>query len=118
MLSLVGGLEGAMSAEARQALSYEWLHDDAEEDVVGADWHQDAIRAASLSLKLLADAPQWPWHVGDQLTLVGDIPGPREWRPAPDISVHPTLGPVARRNLDVRVEGPPVLVIEAASATT
>jgi len=107
-----------MSAEARQALDFGWLHDDTEEDVVGADWHQTAIRSLSIGLKLLAGRRGWPWHVGDQLTLVGTLPDSRDWRPAPDVSIHPTLGPAGLRELDVRVEGAPTLLIEVASAST
>jgi len=107
-----------MSAQQEQVLDYSWLHDDTEEDMVGADWHQDAIRAIGLALKTLARERQWPWHVGDQLTLIGDVPGRERWSPAPDISVHPTLGPAARRDLDLRVEGPPTLVVEVASPST
>ena len=32
-----------MSAQREQVLDYSWLHDDTEEDLVGADWHQHAI---------------------------------------------------------------------------
>lgn len=107
-----------MSAQSEPVLSFSWLHDDTEEDVVGADWHQDAIRALTTSLKSLALERQWPWHVGDQLTLLGPKPDGTDWRPSPDVSVHPTLGPERRQDLDVVVEGPPSLVIEIASAST
>ena len=103
-----------MSAQRERVLDYSWLHDDAEEDLVGADWHQDAIRALSTSLKTLAEERRWPWHVGDQLTLVGEKPDGKEWRPGPDISIHPRLGPDKRQEVDVRVEGPPALVLEVA----
>jgi Uma2 family endonuclease len=107
-----------MSAQRERVLDYSWLHDDTEEDFVGADWHQDAIRALSTSLKTLAEERRWPWHVGDQLTLVGEKPDGKEWRPGPDISIHPHLGPDKRQEIDVRVEGPPALVLEVASAST
>ena len=107
-----------MSAQRAQILDYSWLHDDTEGDLVGADWHQDAIRALSTSLKALAEERRWPWHVGDQLPLVGEKPDGTGWRPEPDISIHPTLGPKQRQNIDVRVEKPPVLVIEVASTST
>lgn len=107
-----------MSAQREQVLDYSWLHDDTEEDLVGADWHQHAIRALSTSLQALADERRWPWHVGDQLTLVGEKPNGKEWRPAPDVSIHPQLGPEQRQDIDVRVEGPPALVLEVASAST
>src|SRR5437764_2732546 len=110
--------EVRMSAEVQHALDYGWLHDDTEEDLVGADWHQDAIRALSISLKTLAEEHHWPWHVGDQLTLVGERPDGKDWRPSPDVSIHPQLGPEPRQDIDVRVEGPPALVLEVASAST
>lgn len=107
-----------MSTQRDQVLDYSWLHDDTEEDVVGADWHQDAIRALSTSLKALAEEHQWPWHVGDQLPLIGEKPDGTEWRPEPDISIHPTLGPNQHQQIDVRVERPPALVIEVVSTST
>jgi Uma2 family endonuclease len=107
-----------MSTREQQLLDFDWLRDDSEEDLVGADWHQDAIRALSTSLKTLVEERHWTWHVGDQLTLVGEIPGDRDWRPGPDISIHPTLGLDDRRDIDVRVDGPPTLLIEVASAST
>jgi len=108
----------SVSVDTRHMLDYRWLHDDLEEDLVGADWHQDAIRALSTSLKMLADERGWPWHVGDQLTVVGAKPDGTDWRPGPDISIHPRLGPEKRRDIDVRVGGPPSLVIEVASRST
>jgi Uma2 family endonuclease len=107
-----------MSAQREQVLDYSWLHDDTEEDLVGADWHQHAIRALSTSLQALADERRWPWHVGDQLTLIGEKPDGKEWRPAPDVSIQPQLGPEPRQDIDVRVDGPPALVLEVASAST
>ena len=107
-----------MSAEAPQALDYSWLHDDAEEDLVGADWHQNAIHALSTSLKTFAEDRRLPWHVGDQLTMVGQKPDGSLWRASPDVSVHPTLGPAERQDIDVREDGPPALVVEVASSST
>lgn len=108
----------SVSVDTPYALDYDWLRDDSEDDVVGADWHQDAIRALSTSSKMLADEQGWPWHVGDQLTVVCDKPDATEWRPCPDVSIHPRLGPEQRRDIDVRVDGPPSLVIEVASRST
>jgi len=108
----------SVSVDAPYVLDYDWLHDDSEDDVVGADWHQDAIRALSTSLKTLADERGWPWHVGDQLTVVCAKPDATDWRPCPDISIHPRLGPEQRQDIDVRVDGPLSLVIEVASRST
>lgn len=96
----------SVSADAQRVLDYSWLHDDQEEDLVGAEWHQSAIRALATSLKTLADARAWPWHVGDQVTLLAWKPDGTAWRPAPDIAIYPRLEPEERREIDVRVEGP------------
>ncbi len=101
----------------RQTVNYFWLPDDTEEDMVGADWHQCAIVALYDPLRDLADLAGLPWHVGNQLTLVGWTPG-GSWRPSPDIMVHPTAGPELRQELSVKDEGPPALIIEVASPTT
>ena len=107
-----------MSSQRVHALDYGWLHDDREEQLVGADWHQNAIRALSTSLKTLAEEHGWPWHVGDQLTVISEKPDGREWRAGPDISIHTELGSDDRQEIDVREDGPPALVIEVASAST
>jgi Uma2 family endonuclease len=94
------------------------LHDDEEEDLVGADWHQDAIRVANDGLLLAGPERGLPWHVGNQLTvLMGAVKG-KEWRPCPDLSVHPTLGPVPLISLDTREHGVPALIVEVASERT
>jgi hypothetical protein len=36
---------------ATRVVPWNWLHDDTEEDLVGASWHQRAIRATSSSLE-------------------------------------------------------------------
>lgn len=94
------------------------LHDDEEEDLVGADWHQTAIRVANEGLLLAGPERGLPWHVGNQLTtLMGRI-GTKEWRPCPDLSVHPTAGHDPVKSFDTRLYGPPLLVIEVASEST
>ncbi len=55
---------------APQALRPHWLHDDTEEDHVGADWHQEGIRTTVMGLRDLSATRDLPWHVGDQQTLV------------------------------------------------
>lgn len=107
-----------MSAQREHAILFSRLHDDTEEDLVGADWHQEAIRAAVYSLRDLAVDRQSPWHVGDQLTLVGAKPDGTAWRPSPDIMVHPRGGTDPRNEMVVRSDGPPALVIEVASPST
>ncbi len=94
------------------------LHDDTEEDLVGADWHQDAIRNVSDCLKNLAESEDLPWHVGDQLPLSASKPNGVSWRPSPDIMLHPNAGRAKRHEMVVATDGVPLLVIEVASPTT
>jgi len=107
-----------VSVDMGRELDYSWLHDDVEEDLVGAEWHQHAIRTLSTSLTTLAEARGWPWHVGDQVTLAAWKPNNEAWRPAPDILIYPRLGPTERQEIDVRAEGPPAFIVEVASAST
>jgi Uma2 family endonuclease len=94
------------------------LHDDEEEDLVGADWHQDAIRVANEGLLLAGPDRGLPWHVDNQLTvLMGEING-KPWRPCPDLSIHPTLGPTPLLSLDTRLHGVPTVIVEVASEGT
>lgn len=95
-----------------------WLHDDAEEDLVGADWHQDAIQGLVFSLRDLAEELQLPWHVGNQLRLVATKPDGSSWWPMPDVMLHPLAGPEPRTEMSVGEDGFPVLIIEVASPTT
>ncbi len=92
--------------------------DDTEEDLVGTDWHQDAIRGLRTGLRDLASRAGLPWHVGDQLTLVAWGPNGTPWRPSPDIAVYPTAGATQRKEMDARADGIPALVIEVASEST
>src|SRR6185437_4762735 len=57
--------------------------------------------------------------VGNQLTvIVPRLSGGPHYHPAPDVLVHPTLGPSPRQSLNVGVEGPPALIIEVTSPST
>ena len=107
-----------MSAHAQDVLDYSWLHDDLEDDLLGAEWHQSAIRALVISLKTLAQEQFPRWHVGDQVTLVAWKPDHTDWRPAPDVVIFPHLGPQERPEIDLRQEGPPALIVEVASVST
>jgi hypothetical protein len=73
-----------------------WLHDDTEEDLVGADWHQEAIGGIVDALRDQAEISGLPWHVGDQLALVACNPDGTAWRPSPDVMAHPGGGPAPR----------------------
>jgi len=95
------------------------LKDDTEEDLVGSDFHQDAIRVARDGLVLAGPERGLPWHVSVQLMVLMGAVGPkRDWRPSPDVFVHPTAGPESRSSFDARAEGVPPLVIEVASPET
>lgn len=94
------------------------LPDDREEDLVGTDWHQQAIIGVFNGLLDLADTSGFPWHVGNQLALVGWSPNGAQWRPLPDIMVHQDAGPEPRSQMVVLEDGPPALIIEVASNTT
>lgn len=66
------------------------LKDDAEEDLVGSDLHQTAIRTLCDSLWLVGPERGLPWHVSSQLVvLMGKLEG-KDWHPSPDIFMHPT----------------------------
>ncbi|HEY8283325.1 MAG TPA: Uma2 family endonuclease [Chloroflexota bacterium] len=95
-----------------------WLHDDTEEDLVGADWHQEAIGGTVDGLRDEAETSDLPWHVGNQLALLAWRPDGTEWRPVPDIMVHPDAGPERRNEMRASVDGVPSLVIEVLSETT
>ncbi|HVC79456.1 MAG TPA: Uma2 family endonuclease [Chloroflexota bacterium] len=95
-----------------------WLHDDTEEDLLGADWHQEAIVRSVDGLLDHAEVEELPWHVGNQLTLVAWRPDGASWRPSPDVMVHPAAGPAPREEMNARTEGLPALVIEVVSKTT
>jgi Uma2 family endonuclease len=94
------------------------LHDDSEEDLVGADWHQTAIRVANEGLLLAGPERGLPWHVGNQLTVLMGRVGRKEWRPSPDLFVHPRAGPEPVKSFDARLLGVPPLVIEVVSEDT
>ncbi len=95
-----------------------WPRNDTEEDLVGTDWHQDAISGLRTGLRDLALRAGLPWHVGDQLTLVAWGPYRTPWRPSPDIMAHPTAGAARRKEMDTRPDGLPALIIEVASEST
>jgi len=94
------------------------LHDDTEEDLLGADWHQEGIVRSVDGLLDHAETEGLPWHVGNQLTLVAWRPDGAPWRPCPDVMVHPTAGPEPREEMNARTDGLPALVIEVVSKTT
>ncbi len=95
------------------------LTDDTEEDLVGTDLHQRAIRTLCENLLHVQEKRRAPWHVGMQLTtLMGDVPGKKDWRPSPDVLVHLTAGPGNLSSLDAVALGAPQLVVEVLSEGT
>ncbi len=95
------------------------LTDDTEEDLVGTDLHQRAIRTLCENLLHVQEKRGAPWHVGMQLTtLMGDVPGKKDWRPSPDVLAHLTAGPGNLSSLDAVALGAPHLVIEVLSEST
>lgn len=103
---------------AQRSLAYRWLPDDTEESILGADQHQDAIRSLCNGLRDVARARHWPWHVGDQLTLVAWHPDGKVWRPKPDIMVHLQAGAAPREEMNAAADGLPALIVEVASPST
>lgn len=107
-----------MSAQRERMQPQSWLHDDTEEDLLGADWHREAIRATVISLRDYARRRGLPWHIGDQLALIGAKPDGTAWRPSPDIVLHVEAGSQKRSEMAVSHDGLPVLIIEVASPST
>lgn len=107
-----------ITSDRQFALDIVRLKDDTEEDLVGSDAHQTAIRLLCDSLWLVGPERGAPWHVSSQLTvLMGKIEG-KEWHPSPDIFVHPTGGLGPRTSWDAATEGVPPFVVEVASPAT
>lgn len=52
-----------VSVDRGRERDYSWLHDDLEEDLVGAEWHQHAIHTLATSLTTLAEANSGPGGV-------------------------------------------------------
>ncbi|MGH2345878.1 MAG: Uma2 family endonuclease, partial [Chloroflexota bacterium] len=92
--------------------------DDTEEDLVGANWHQEAIGGIVDALRDHAEVTGLPWHVGNQLPLVAWKPDGTAWQPSPDVMVHPAGGPEWREEMSVHTDGLPTLVIEVVSRST
>jgi len=94
------------------------LKDDTEEDLVGSDLHQDAIRLLADNLRSIAQRDEPSWHVSSQLMiLMGPVAG-RPWHPSPDVFVHLTAGPNPLQSFDAVGLGAPQFVVEVASPAT
>ena len=99
--------------------AFDHLPDDTEESLLGTPLHQLVIVTLFDSLSRHRRRNGLPWFVGNQLRM--RIPrgaGRPPYQPSPDILVHPTLDAPPDTSLDLRVTGPPALVIEVASPST
>lgn len=108
----------------RQTAPGAWPPDDTEESVVGSDLHQTTI----INLKLgITEAAQLerepgeppPWTALSQTILLGcERPDGSDYRTLPDLFVY--LHPIdpERPSVALTVDGPPVLIVEALSAST
>jgi Putative restriction endonuclease len=103
---------------AQPALEHVHVHDDAEADLVGTDWHQRAIVSLFVAMLDAAAGSGPTWHIGNQLPLRARLASGKRWSPSPDIMVHPHAGPEPRKDMTVERDGTPALVIEVASETT
>ena len=94
------------------------LHDDTEEDLVGADWHQHAIVTIVTSLQAISAEHNLAWHVGNQLPFLCIKPDRTSWRPVPDVMLHARAGAGERADMSLDSDGLPDLIIEVASPST
>jgi Uma2 family endonuclease len=101
-----------------RVMSESRLHDDTEEDLVGADWHQRAILTIVTSLQDVASDRNLPWHVGNQLAFLCANQHRSSWRPVPDVMLHTRAGAAERAEMQLRADGLPDLIIEVASPST
>src|SRR5205085_10116186 len=86
------------------------LRDDTEEDLVGADLHQDAITDIHIGLATYAQEQGLPWYVTKQVLLIAML-GRQEWRPSPDVYVVPGVSAHPRTSYDTRVEPFPPFIV-------
>lgn len=101
-----------------------WPPDDTEESVVGTDTHQMTILNLRLGTNEVAQSLARPggpppWHALSQTLLTG-MPrrdGTR-YRTLPDVFVYRTPIDPQRGSLSLRLDGPPVLIVEVASEST
>src|SRR4051812_44840100 len=107
-----------MSVQGARLLDNHWVRDDTEEDLVGADWHQEGIASLTNGLRRVAKRTGQLWHVGNQLPLVAWHPDGTPWTPSPDVMVHPHAGSGRRARMDAHTDGIPALVVEVASPST
>jgi putative restriction endonuclease len=101
-----------------------WPSDDTEESVLGVDLHQGTIcylRRGINEVAQLNMAPghDVPWKATNQLPFLGcKRPDGSAYRTLPDVFVFPRHIDPLRGIFTVRVDGPPVLIIEVLGEST
>jgi len=93
------------------------LADDSAMSLLEWLFHRDALVDAYLGLAHYRQQRGMSWFIGKQAKLA--IPrevGP-SYLPAPDLSIHSTLGPCVLATVPIAHYGPPTLVIEVVSGT-
>lgn len=101
-----------------------WPPDDTEESVLGIDLHQETITNSRLGINgaaRLYRAPghPLPWKATSQLVLLGcKRPDGSIYRTLPDIFVFPHPIDPRRGSFSLKVDGPPILIIEVLSDST
>ncbi len=102
----------------------EWPPDDTEESVVGINLHQTTILNVRLGINEAATlyrTPEGalPWQALSQTNLLGcERPNGSRYRTMPDIFVYPRVMDLFRPSMILKVDGPPVLIVEVLSEST
>jgi len=101
-----------------------WPPDDTEESVLGIDLHQETITNLRLGINgaaWLSRAPEQPvpWKAETQLLFLGckHLDG-SAYRTLPDVFVFPRPIDPMRGSFSLKVDGPPLLIIEILSEST
>jgi hypothetical protein len=105
-------------------LTKAWPPDDTEESILGIDLHQGTITNLRLGINEAAQVYKTPgqpvpWKAETQLLFLGcKHPNGTAYRTLPDLFVFP--GPIdpLRGTFTLRVDGPPILIIEVLSPST
>jgi Uma2 family endonuclease len=101
-----------------------WPPDDTEESVVGTGWHQMTIINLRWGINEIArvrtnQGQSVPWQALSQTIVTGfERPDGSRYKTLPDVLVYPHAIDQQRGSLSVRVDGPPMLIIEVLSEST
>ena len=105
-------------------LTKAWPPDDTEESILGIDLHQGTITNLRIGINEVAQlckAPgqSVPWKATTQLLFLGcKHPNGTLYRTLPDLFVFPRPIDPLRGTFTLRVDGPPLLIIEVLSPST